>query len=167
MPGPGRIYGPALADAVRRARSTSTASTRAVRRLLTVFDRLGAFDDPADARPAAVDRPEHRALCRSAATEATVLLRNEADDGDRSCRSIPGTLTSLAVIGPNADRAQIMGGGSASLAPHYRITPLDAIRERLGDSVDVGYEQGSRHRPDRPPLGIAQLTAPDGEPGFG
>ncbi len=41
----------------------------------------------------------------------------------------------LAVIGPNADRAQIMGGGSASLSVHYRVTPLDALRSSLGDDV--------------------------------
>ena len=45
-------------------------------------------------------------------------------------------------IGPNADRAVMMGGGSASLTPAYRITPLAALRERLGDAVEVVYEPG-------------------------
>jgi beta-glucosidase len=168
MPGPGRIYGPALADAVRRGAVDEQLVDDAVGRLLGVFARIGAFDDPADAVPQSVDRPEHRALCRIAATESTVLLRNAALDGGAPLLPLdPGALQSLAVIGPNADRAQIMGGGSASLAAHYRITPLDAIRERLGDSVAIHYAQGSDTDRTVPPLGLDQLTAPDGEPGFG
>ena len=43
---------------------------------------------------------------------------------------------------PSADRAQILGGGSAALEPHYRVTPLEALRRRFGDDVEVTYEQG-------------------------
>ncbi|HZP29614.1 MAG TPA: glycoside hydrolase family 3 C-terminal domain-containing protein [Acidimicrobiia bacterium] len=167
MPGPGRFYGPALADAVRRGKVDEGLVDAAVRRLLTVFEGLGALDDPADARPASVDRPEHRAVCRVAATEATVLLRNEAVGSTPLLPLDPSRLRSLAVVGPNADRAVIMGGGSASLEPHYRITPLDAIRERLGETVAVRHEPGCVIDRTVPPLERARLTAPDGAPGFG
>lgn len=36
---------------------------------------------------------------------------------------------SIAVIGPDAKAAVISGGGSASLAPSYTVTPFDAITE--------------------------------------
>jgi beta-glucosidase len=167
MPGPGRIYGPALAEAVRAGGVESHLLDDSVRRLLTALARVGALDDPPGGEPRSVDRPEHRALCRVAATEATVLLRNEAA-GDAPLLPLdPAGLGSLAVIGPNADRAQIMGGGSASLAPHYRVTPLDALRERLGDTVDIRYAQGCDTDRNVAPLEFAQLTAPDGKPGFG
>ena len=52
------------------------------------------------------------------------------------------SLGSVAVIGANADRAQIMGGGSAALRPHHATTPLDALRSRLGDRVEVAFERG-------------------------
>ncbi len=168
MPGPGRFYGPALADAVRRGDVDEARVDDAVRHLLTVFDRVGALDDPPDAQPESVDRPEHRALTRVAATEATVLLRNAPVDAGAPLLPLdPATFSSLAVIGPNADRAQIMGGGSASLAPHYRITPLEALRDRLGDTVAIHYEQGCDTDRSVAPLDLAQLTAPDGRPGFG
>ncbi len=35
----------------------------------------------------------------------------------------------------------MMGGGSANLAPHYRISPLEALRTAFGDAVDVRYER--------------------------
>jgi beta-glucosidase len=166
MPGPGRIYGPALAAAVRDGAVDGQLLDDAVRRLLTVFARVGALDDPPGAQPQSVDRPEHRALCRVAATEATVLLRNEPVGAAPVLPLDMGTVVSLAVIGPNADRAQIMGGGSASLAPHYRVTPLDAIRERLDENVRIRYAPGSDTDRTVPPLELGQVSAPDGEPGF-
>jgi beta-glucosidase len=46
------------------------------------------------------------------------------------------------VIGPNAQVAQIMGGGSAQVNTHYAITPFDGIAAKVGDHIRVRYEQG-------------------------
>ena len=54
----------------------------------------------------------------------------------------PETGSTIAIIGPNAATAQIMGGGSAQINPHYRVTPLDALRDALPSGVKVGYELG-------------------------
>ena len=51
-------------------------------------------------------------------------------------------LTSIAVIGPNARVAQIMGGGSAQVNAHYAITPFEGIVAQVGDQVSVRYEEG-------------------------
>jgi beta-glucosidase len=136
MPGPGRVYGPALADAVRGGEVDDALLDAQVRRLLGVLDGVGALDDDAAAPERSVDKPEHRALAREAAAESFVLLRNEG--------LLPldaGGLRSLAVIGPNAGRAQIMGGGSAKLRAHYSVTPLEALRERLPDT-EIRHERG-------------------------
>ena len=105
------------------------------------------------------DRPEHRALAREAAADSFVLLRNEG--------LLPldaGGLRSLAVIGPNADRAQVMGGGSAKLRAHYSVTPLEALRERAAGRRDPPRAR-LRHRPHaRPscaPPGGSRSRAPD------
>jgi beta-glucosidase len=136
MPGPGRIYGPALAAAVREGTVDESHLDACVARLLSVFDTLGAFDDQL-ADPQGIDRPEDRALARRAAAESIVLLQN---DGFLPLDS--AAITTLAVIGPNAERARIMGGGSASLTAHYRIPPLDALQARAGEAVKIVYEQG-------------------------
>ena len=60
-------------------------------------------------------------------------------------------LSSIAVIGPNAKVAQIMGGGSAQVNAHDAITPFDAITARAGDSVSVRYEQGCTNYKDKNP----------------
>ncbi len=157
MPGPGRAFGQALADAVRAGDVDEALVDAQVTRLLTVFARVGALDDGGPADESAVDLPEHRAVARRAATESMVLLAN---DGllplDRSA------LRTVAVIGPNADRAQIMGGGSASLRAHYLVTPLEALRAALGDDVSVVHEQGCDNRKNTPLLGGAGTAAPSG-----
>jgi len=137
MPGPARFFGSFLADAVRAGEVEEATLDAQAGHLLRVFERVGALDDPADWTSTSIDRPEHRALAREAAASSMVLLRNDG--------VLPFDATAirtLAVLGPNAQRPQMMGGGSANLAPHYRISPLDALRARLGAGVDVRYERG-------------------------
>ena len=137
MPGPARVFGANLADAVRAGELDERLVDAQARRLLGVFGTIGALEDPPEQEERFEDRPEHRAVAREAATESMVLLRN-----DGVLPLDPASLRSLAVVGPNAARAQMMGGGSAKLRPYYRVTPLQAIRERFGDAVDVRYERG-------------------------
>jgi beta-glucosidase len=136
MPGPARFYGEVLAEAVRNGEVEEAAVDAHVTHLLDVFRRVGALDDPSDWESTSIDRPEHRDLAREAATSAMVLLKN-----DGVLPFDTSSLRTLAVLGPNAERPQMMGGGSANLAPHYRISPLDALRARLGHAVAVRYER--------------------------
>jgi beta-glucosidase len=59
-----------------------------------------------------------------------------------------------------------MGGGSANLPPPYRLSPLQALRDRLGDDVEIVHEPGDDATMLAPLLTGAQLTAADGRPGF-
>lgn len=56
-------------------------------------------------------------------------------------------IKSIAVIGPDAKVAVISGGGSASLAPTYTVTPFDAIVEVAREVLnlkpeDIKYARG-------------------------
>jgi beta-glucosidase len=135
MPGPGRSYGPRLAEAVRAGRVDETLVDAAALRFLSVMDRVGALDDDPDQEPGSEDRPEDRALAREAAIAATVLLKNTG-----VLPLEPTGLRRVAVIGPNAGRAVIMGGGSSSVPAHYLRSPLDALRDRLGPDVEIEHE---------------------------
>lgn len=157
MPGPSRAFGDPLAAAVRRGDVDEALVDAQVTRLLRTFDSVGALDDAAPGDEVSDDRPEHRAVARRAATESMVLLAN---DGllplDRA------GLRTLAVIGPDAGRAQIMGGGSASLRPHHLVTPVDALRTAQGDRVRVVHEPGCDNRRSTPLLGGTGTAAPSG-----
>jgi beta-glucosidase len=138
MPGPGAFYGKLLGDAVVAGDVPESELDEHVTHLLQVFDRVGALDDDPGWSSTSIDRPEHRVLAREAATAATVLLRNDAVlPFDRS------RVRTLAVLGPNAERPQMMGGGSANLAAHYEISLLDALRDKLGADVEVQFARGA------------------------
>ncbi len=158
MPGPARFFAQPLVDAVRKGEVSEARLDDMALRLLRALERTGALDSPAEPAERAVDRPEHRALAREAAREAIVLLQNRGG----VLPFDPARLRSLAVIGPNADVAVIQGGGSAQVTPHYAVSPLDGIRARLGESVDVRFALGCTNHKTLPALaaraGVSELA---------
>lgn len=126
MPGPARHRTGALADAARTDPALEDAVRRSARRVLRLADRVRP--SPRVAPTAVRESPAHRALARRAGAEGMVLLRNPV--GLLPLQARPGLR--VAVIGPNADRACAMGGGSSHLRAHRLVTPLAALRERAG-----------------------------------
>ncbi len=163
MPGPPRFFGRELAAAVRRGEVDERALDEKARRLLRLLARTGALDEPAEPEPEqALDRVEHRSLARRVASEACVLLRNE--DGVLPLRR--EGLRRLAVIGPNARRTTIQGGGSARVSPHYQTNVLEALRAALGSAVEVVFAEGCtnfRRLPvfEEVALELATFASPD------
>ncbi|OCF73377.1 hypothetical protein I204_06609 [Kwoniella mangroviensis CBS 8886] len=68
---------------------------------------------------------------RQSAADAVILLKN-----DRGILPLPKTGKRIAVIGPNAERAQIFGGGSAALKPTYTVSPLEGIGAAVGEGSE-------------------------------
>ncbi len=151
MPGPARDRGEKLIAAVEAGEvSQATVRTRALN-VLRLMERTGALTDNAPLNERAENRPAHRALIRRAGAAGTVLLKN---DGLLPLASPTGK---IAVIGPNARVAQIMGGGSAQLNPHYAISPWDGLADRLGED-SLAFAPGcTNHRWE--PLWTGALTA--------
>ncbi len=165
MPAPSRAYGKVLADAVKDGRVDEADLDRAVATLLGVFDRLGALDDEPIA-PHAIDLPEHRRLARRAAAASMVLLRNEPIESTPLLPLDLTSISSVAVIGPNAERARIMGGGSAEVLPHHETTIIDALRERLGEGISIRSATGCSIDKNVPIIDGPRLTSPTGVNGF-
>jgi beta-glucosidase len=123
---------PALAD----GRVSMAVIDDKVRRILRAMFSIGLFGRRAS-RAALIRTPEQQAVALRAATESIVLLKNAGG----LLPLLPGQLRSIALIGPNADRARVGGGGSARV-PARAQSPLDAIRSRLGESVRLTYALG-------------------------
>ena len=140
MPGPTRDRGAKLVAAVAAGEvSIETVRLRA-RNMLRLMARVGSLDDHRAFEERVDDRPATRALIRRAGAEAAVLLKN-----DNGLMPLSETGT-LAVIGPNAKVAQIMGGGSAQLNPHYMVSPWDGLVAALGEQ-SLSYAPGcTNHR---------------------
>lgn len=128
MPGPTRDRGAKLVAAVRSGEVKAKTVRDAARRMLTLIERVGGFDASDIPAEQALDRPAHRALIRRAGAEAIVLLKNDG--------LLPLDLAgrTIAAIGPNAEAAQIMGGGSAQLNPHYAVSPADGLRSLTSEN---------------------------------
>jgi beta-glucosidase len=158
MPIP-RWRGDQLLEAVRRGEVPEETINVSVRRLLQLIVKAKVFEQPKDMPEQYLDLPEQRALAREAAAEGIVLLKNEGN-------LLPlqrEQLTSIAVIGPNARTARIMGGGSAQVNAPYAISPFEGIAEAAGDGVDVRYEQGCTNHRLLPLLdGASLLTGTEG-----
>jgi beta-glucosidase len=138
MPGPAHWRGTKLLQAVEQGEIAEAIIDQSVRRLLQLIERAGAFEHPQIEPEQAINRPEHRALAREAAAEGIVLLKNTGDVLPLQLEK----LTRIAIIGPNAKTAQIMAGGSAQVNAHYKVTSFEAIVERAGAQVQIGYELG-------------------------
>lgn len=134
MPGPTRDRGARLVKAVEAGEVSREVVRERALNMLRLMERTGALDDHRPFEERAEDRPEHRALIRRAGASGTVLLKNDG--------MLPlANPQRIAVIGPNAKVAQIMGGGSAQLNPHYRVSPWDGLVARLG-ADRLTYAQG-------------------------
>jgi beta-glucosidase len=140
MPGPTRDRGATLVQAVHDGLVRAQTVRERALAMLRLMERVGSLSDHRPFEEHADNRPEHRALIRQAGSAGTVLLKN---DDVLPLNPNSGT---IAVIGPNADVAQIMGGGSAQLNPHYRVTPLDGMIERIGQDR-ISFAKGcANHR---------------------
>lgn len=140
MPGPSRDRGDVLVSAVECGEVSAVTVRERARAILRLLGRCGVLDNDPGFKERAEDLAEHRALIRRAGTDATVLLKN---DGLLPLGAPTGK---VAAIGPNAEEAQIMGGGSSQLNPHYAVTPLDGLTSRLGDSAVIHAPGCSNHR---------------------
>ncbi|MFJ2694967.1 glycoside hydrolase family 3 protein [Streptomyces rochei] len=124
MPGPGTVYGEALARAVRAGEVTEAEVDAAVRNVLRLAARVGVLDgaEPAVTEPpATVDGP---ALAREIARRSFVLVRNER-------AALPLRSGTVALIGAAARDARILGGGSATVFPARVVSPLDGLTAAL------------------------------------
>ncbi len=140
----GEVYR-ALLVAVEKGLVDEAAIDLAVSRLFTARFRLGMFDPPERVPYAAIpievnDSDEHRALALKMAQASIVLLKN-ADDA----LPLPRDLKKIAVVGPNADDPIVLLGNYNGF-PSSSVTPLEGIRRKVGDAVEVAYAKGCEIR---------------------
>ena len=112
----------------------------AVKHILTVKFKAGLFDKPYTV-PKNISELIHTgeavSLAREIAEESVVLLKNEN-------KTLPLNLSaikSVAVIGPNADKAQY-GDYSVTKKKSSGVTLLDGIKGLVNEKVKVNYAPG-------------------------
>ncbi|KAI5479110.1 beta-glucosidase [Pseudohyphozyma bogoriensis] len=140
MPGPTKLRGELLQRDITSGKLTVADIDECALRVLRFVKEAMESGIPPDAEEGTIDTPAVRALLKESAAAGVVLLKNTQNTLPISAKKG----MKIAVIGPNAKVAQISGGGSASLAPTYKISPLEAITtyaESVG--AEVSYEEGA------------------------
>jgi beta-glucosidase len=108
-----------------------------IRRILRVMFSIGLFDEY-KYDPANLNSDEHKQLALEVAKEGIVLLKNQNN-------ILPlkiDQLKSVAVIGPTSNIAVTGGGGSSKVSPFYEISPLEALKQKIGDKIKLNFAQG-------------------------
>jgi beta-glucosidase len=131
-----------LVKAVKEGKISEKQLNISLERLFSIRLRLGLFD-PADMVPFnkitmdTLECDSHKQLARQMSQESIVLLKNEQNILPLDLNKIK----KIAVIGPNADRANTLLGNYNG-TPARWMTPLEALRDRLGGKVEVNYVKG-------------------------
>jgi beta-glucosidase len=128
-----------LAQLVRDGKVSEATLNQAVARNLRAKFLLGLFENPyvdPERTARVTNSAAHRALAAEAARRSITLLKNEGNvlPLDRT------KLRTLAVIGPNADRAHL--GGYSDPTPAPGVGVLQGVTKKLGSAVKVTYARG-------------------------
>ena len=154
MPGPASRFGPwgdLLVEAVGNGKVDEAFVDDKVLRILRLAARVGALANAPDAPgppgapdapgprralagPAGADAPDSLAVAeelRAAAAAGFALARNDGIlplSWSVSTQAGLSRPVRMALIGPNAEVARTMGGGSATVFPPYTVAPLEGLR---------------------------------------
>lgn len=93
----------------------------------------------------AMANESHYQTAYNVATEGIVLLKNEVLKDKQALLPIdPAKYEKILVVGDNATRNLMAGGGSSELKPKYISTPLDALTKQFGGKIEFaqGYMAG-------------------------
>ena len=141
-------YKRCLAQLVEQGKLSESVIDQAVARILRLKLALGLFENPytdPEALPAYGNK-QALDVARQTARESIVMLKN----AETLLPLSANTLRSIAVVGPLADAPYeqlgtwIFDGDSA-----LSVTPLEAIRRRVGPEVEVNFFQAMATSRDR------------------
>jgi len=135
MPG-SRFLGQALLDSVNAGVVSEEVIDQRVREILRV--RLAIKPVPEEeANQVMTSQPEQQQIAYDVAAKSIVLLKNEG--------ILPldlGNKPTIAVIGENAVRPMATGGIGAGVKALYEVTPLEGLKNKIGDRAEIVYAQG-------------------------
>lgn len=131
-------YANPLIEAVKSGKIPMSLVDEKVGDVLRVMIKTNVLDPKKRFGPGSMNTKEHQQATYDAAAETIVLLKNQNNLLPLDFSSIK----SLAVIGDNATRKHSNGGLSSEIKAVYEVTPLEALRAKWGDKVDIRFAQG-------------------------
>jgi beta-glucosidase len=131
-----KYLGKVLLDSVKAGLVSEDIINQRVREILRV--RLAIKPVPEnEANKEVTSQPAQQKIAYNVASKSIVLLKNDG--------VLPLQLDNIpviAVIGANAVQKMATGGLGAGVKTLYEITPLEGLKDRIGDKAQIIYAQG-------------------------
>ena len=121
-------------ERLRDGRATEEVLNDKVRRILRTVYRTSMSEEP---HYGSFTSPEHFKAARDIAADGIVLLKN-----DGALPLNPANGSKVLLVGENAYKMMVVGGGSSNLKTKYEVIPLDAMREAFDGKAEVLWARG-------------------------
>jgi beta-glucosidase len=128
------FLGDPLRKLIKNEQVRESAVDQKVGRILSVMAKIHKFDERP---PGAYNTKEHQEIARQIANEAIVLLKNE--------NLLPlkkDKVKNLVLVGAHATHKHAGAGGSSQVKATYEVTPLEGLKNLLGDGVSIDHAPG-------------------------
>lgn len=146
-----------LPGLIKEGKVKEAAIDEAVRNILRIKYRLGLFDNPYvdEKKPSVMYAPSHLEAAKQAAVQSAILLKNE-----KETLPVQSSVKSVAIVGPMAHAPyEQLGTWVFDGDKNHTQTPLTAIKELIGDKVQVIYEPGLAFSRDKDMSGVAKAAS--------
>ena len=120
---------------LREGKYTTKELDDKVRRILRTIFRTSMRPEPNYGRFVC---PEHYQAAREISAAGVVLLKN--DDNALPLQVPEGG--KILVVGENAVKFMVVGGGSSNLKTAYEVNPLEGLKNAFGDKAEVIWARG-------------------------
>lgn len=131
-----KYLGQALIDSVKAGKVSLDVIDQRVREILRV--RLAIKPIPAsEANKEMTSQPAQQKIAYQVASKSIVLLKNDG--------ILPLQLKNkpvIAVVGANATQIMGSGGMGAGVKTLYEVTPLEGLKNRIGDKAEIIFAKG-------------------------
>ncbi|MEN8137621.1 MAG: glycoside hydrolase family 3 C-terminal domain-containing protein [Bacteroidota bacterium] len=163
MPGKPKFFNEKLVTAVKEGKVSEEEIDEKVARILNIYEKIGVFSDEESLPKGKLNTVEHQELAAQTAREAIVLLKNE----NAILPLDKGNIKKIAVLGPNASVNRKGGGGSSEVKPFYSVSPIEGLKSKLGNEVELLFDEGTKPAiEDYIAIPSKYLISEDGEPGL-
>ena len=126
-------------ERLRDGRATEEVLDDKARRILRTIFRTSMSPEP---HFGSFNSPEHYAAARKIAAEGIVLLKNDGTLPIVISSEVEKSLPKILVVGENAYKMMVVGGGSSNLKTKYEVIPLEALHEAFDGKAEVVWERG-------------------------
>ena len=120
---------------LREGKYTTKELDDKVRRILRVIFRTSMRPEPNYGRFVC---PEHYLAAREISAAGVVLLKNE--NNVLPLQVAEGA--KVLVVGENAVKKMVVGGGSSNLKTAYEVNPLEGLQNAFGNKAEIVWERG-------------------------